>query len=490
MSQPSSESVDALPKWEKHTTAAGSRVPLLTKIAYGAGGMADFLVMTVPTNMAVPVYAKHFGMDTGLLGLAKAIPRIIAAFSDSLMGGISDNARTKWGRRKPFILVGAVLCAMLMPWVWFPPAGAGSWGMFLYIGCLMAVYTVAYSIFFVPYQALGLELSTDYDERTRVQAWKGYISGIGFFMAPWFFWFCTRDFFPSIVEGARALSVVMGAVIVIGAVLTICFCKEETATMRQEKIAVLPALKLTLKNRPFLLLQGAAVFMGLAISCGNTVGFYLILDYVCKGDEKFFGLLGGVTGTVANLMTYVGMAMGVWVSTHLGKRTTGLLGLILVLIGGLLVAVFLAPRYSWLPWVPVAYHPWFTMIPGIVINLGLQTCNLMFSSMTADVCDEDEISTGLRREGAYVAVAGVFHKVMGVTMLVVGGFMPYLAGYTNMALRPTEGQLVAMKWILIAVQAIASLAAIAFLFLYPITRHRAEETRRILDERRQTGLPS
>ncbi len=447
--------------------------------------MADFLFLSMPTNMALPVYAKHLGMDTGLLGLANAIPRIVGAVADSLMGGLSDNTRTRWGRRKPFILAGALVGAFLLPWMWSPPAEYGSWGMFLYISILFSIYAVVYSVFFVPYQALGYELTDDYDERTRVQAWKGYVSGIGFFMAPWFFWFCTRDVFPNMLVGVRWLSVLTGSVIIIGALLTVLFCKEKASVQRQEKVKLWPALKLTFSNRPFVLLQGAVVFMGVAISCGGTVGFYLLLDFVCRGDEKFFGLLGGVTGTVANVMTYVGMALGVWISTHLGKRTTGLIGLFLLLVGGLAVGVFLAPYYPWMTWLPRQYHPWLTMIPGIIMNLGLQACNLMFSSMTADVCDEDEIKTGLRREGAYVAVAGVFQKITAIAVLIGGGFLPYLAGYVNMTIKPTEPQLEAMKWILVAVQCVATVAACAFLFYYPITRRRAEETRRILDGRQR-----
>jgi len=474
----------SLPHWERHTTERSQRVPLLSKVAYGAGGMADFLNTQLPGGLAIPVYARHFGMDTGLLAIANAVPRLIAVVSSSLIGGISDNTRTPWGRRKPYILAGAVLCALVLPLLWLAPAGASSLTLLLFFGGILSIYSIFDSMLSVPHQAMGLELSNDYDERTRVQAWKGYISALGFFMAPWFYWFCTREVFSDVVQGAIVLSVLVGLIIIAGAAMTVAFCREKTTeAMHQEKIALWPALKLTCRNRPFLLLQGAAVFLMFSISCGGTVGFYLNIDYVCGGDEKFGALLGGVAGTVTTSMTYVGTMLGLWMSTHLGKRTVGLFGLLLVVAGGLLVSVFLAPRYEWLPWIPEQHHPWFTMVPGIVINLGLQACNLVFSSMLADVCDEDEVSTGLRREGAYVAVATAINRTVGIVLILVAGFMPYLAGYTDMSVRPTEGQLVAMKWILIAVQGTAALAALAFLWFYPITRHRAESTRRVLDER-------
>ncbi len=479
--------LNEIPHWETHKTAAKLRVPLHSKIAYGAGGMADFLNTQLPGGLAIPVYARHFGMDTGLLGIANAIPRLIAVLSASLIGGISDNTRSRWGRRKPYILAGAILCSLVLPFLWFAPADASSWGLLLFFGGILSIYSIFDSLLSVPYVAMGLELSTDYDERTRVQAWKGYISTIGFAMAPWFYWFCTRDMFPNVVEGAKVLSVLVGVVIVAGAAATVMFCREQTTALHQKKIAIWPALKLTFRNKPFLLLQGATVFLMFSISCGSTVGFYLNIDYVCRGDEKFGALLGGVAGTVVMFMTYVGTFLGVWFSTHLGKRTVGLCGLALVLGGGALVSVFLAPEYSWMPWVPRQYHPWFTMVPGLVINLGLQACNLVFSSMLADVCDEDEITTGLRREGAYVAVSTVINRVVSILLILVAGFMPYLAGYTDMTCRPTEPQLLAMKWILILVQGAAAILAIFFLWFYPITRHHAEEMRRVLDERARAG---
>lgn len=469
------------------SSCASDQLPLKTKLGYGAGGIADFLITTLPSNMAIPVFSRHLGMDTGLLGIALAIPKILAAASDSLVGTFSDNTRSKHGRRRPFIILGAVLSALLLPCIWTVPQQFGTPGMFLYICVLLTACTMLYSVFSVPYQALGYELTEDYDERTRVQAWKGCVSGIGFFMAPWFFWFCTRAVFPDMLAGVRWLSIVVGAVVVIGALLTISLCHERALPMRQQTIAIWPALALTTRNRAFMFLQGSILLLAVAISCGGAVGFYLLLDYVCGGDIRLFGLLQGVTGTVGNVMTYAGMGLGVWLSTRFGKRLTGTVGLLLVLAGGLAVAVFLAPRYSWLPWIPEKYHPWLTMVPGIIMNLGLQTCNLIFSSMMADVCDEDELTTGLRREGAYVAVAGVFSKLLGVVTVVIAGFLPHLAGYVDMTLRPTEPQLVAMKWVLVVFQCAATVAALAFLYFYPITRKRALLTRQALAERRASA---
>jgi GPH family glycoside/pentoside/hexuronide:cation symporter len=126
------------------------------------------------------------------------------------------------------------------------------------------------------------------------------------------------------------------------------------------------------------------------------------------------------------------------------------------------------------------------MIPGILMNLGLQGCTLMFASMTADLCDEDERVTGLRREGAYAAMAGFLSKLAGVLMMGMSGLIPWLVGYHAADRAPTAAQLLNMKWILIAAQGGIVLIALLFILLYPLTRERALETRRVLDARKRT----
>ena len=214
-------------------------------------------------------------------------------------------------------------------------------------------------------------------------------------------------------------------------------------------------------------------------------GFFLLLDYVCGGDQTRYGLLVAVSGSVQNVMTYAGVALGVFCSVRLGKKTTAAAGCVSILTGVAAMSVFLAPCQPWLTQLPLRFHPYLSMIPGILMNLGLQGCTLMFASMTADICDEDERVTGLRREGAYAAMAGFLSKLAGVLMMGMSGLIPWLVGYHKAACAPTEAQLINMKWILIAAQGGIVLVALLFILLYPLTRDRALETRRVLDARKR-----
>ena len=136
----------------------------------------------------------------------------------------------------------------------------------------------------------------------------------------------------------------------------------------------------------------------------------------------------------------------------------------------------------------VPERPYLIIIEWIILALGMSCVNLMFNSMTADICDEDELVTGLRREGAYVAVGGLFGKVAQVTTLLLGGALPRMAGYVDTSAPPTLDELKVMRIMLIGIQFVAILAAITIIWFYPLTRSVSEATRRSLDERKRRNV--
>ena len=181
-----------------------SAFPVKRKLAYGFGGLSDFLLPNTVNALAIPIYSIALAMDPLLLGIAMAGPRVVGAISDPLAGTISDNMRTRWGRRRPFILGGAVVGALLLPLIWMPPV-ATQMGRFLYLLLILSVYAVAFFGLSVPHGALGSQLTTNYDERTRVMTWRGYVQTAGTLTSAWFYWFCLLPVFGNEVVGARWL---------------------------------------------------------------------------------------------------------------------------------------------------------------------------------------------------------------------------------------------------------------------------------------------
>ena len=143
-----------------------------TRVAYGASAFAENLGYNSIVQLANPIFNLVLGVSPFLIGVALAAPRLWDVFIDPLVGSLSDNSRSRWGRRRPFIACGSVLTAVCAAAIWFFPAGRSP---DFYFGWLLVgsfFMANAYSLFVVPYGALGLELTEGYHERTRLMAVK------------------------------------------------------------------------------------------------------------------------------------------------------------------------------------------------------------------------------------------------------------------------------------------------------------------------------
>jgi glycoside/pentoside/hexuronide:cation symporter, GPH family len=479
---PASDSPESHFHWQgKHEIPAEARVPLWRKAAYASGGLTDFFFLNVILGLAVPIYTIGLKMDPALLGIALAIPRVVGAIADPIVGTRSDNCRSAWGRRRPYILVGGLLGGLLLVLVWCSPLRS-QWGMFGWVAGMISIFSIFYSVFTIPYNALGYELSTDYDERTRVLAWRGYFQLFGTLSAAWFYWFCLRPVFGNEVVGARWLSVLVGALMIGGTLWTFSACRERRLEQRQTSMPIGEALKLTLKNRPFLLLQGGQQMLALGMGITGTLGSYVHIYFVCAGSKQTASWLSGWGGTLTIFTSMAAISFGVWLSRRLGKREASLTAIGIVL-----------SSICMLPWLLTPKYPALTVVAWLIAALGMPCTSLMFGSMIADVCDEDELVTGMRREGAYSAVNSVANRFMQIGLVLVGGFLPRLAGYADTNAPLTPELLERMKYLLIGVQFAGVSIAAAILWFFPITRARAERTRQILDTRKakiaSPGLP-
>ncbi|MEI6676255.1 MAG: MFS transporter, partial [Verrucomicrobiota bacterium] len=349
--------------------------------------------------------------------------------------------------------------------------------MFWFFTAMALIYSLAYTVYVVPYTALGYELTSDYDERTRVLAWRMYIGLIASMTIPWLYKLCLHPVFGgNVVRGAPWVCVGVGLLIVGTGLLPAVVGREHPAAQVQDKIHLRKAIFCTLKNKPFLML----LFTYLVIICGiftsQSLGLYLNIYFVCNGSKDFAATLSGYTGTLQAVTSYVSLPLIAYISTRWGKRHAMITGLCFGAVGTASLWLTLTPR-----------APYLQLISMFTAALGMQGCWLMVSSMVADICDEDELETGLRREGVYSAVIGFALKLGLAITALTGGVVLKLSGYdatlAEKAGHVAEGVLFNMKVLYIGVQCAALLVAAALFLFYPISRARAEQTRRILDER-------
>jgi len=466
----------------EHKTLAKDKVSWSVKLGWGAGGLADNYIFNclMPHILIMPIYNLVFGLDPIKIGIALSIPRFVDAITDPLMGNISDNTRSRWGRRKPYILVSAILCAILIPLLWMPPVKTQTF-MFWYLTIIATLISLAYTAYVVPYTALGFELTPDYDEKTKVLAFRMYIGLIGSITIPWAYRFCQSSVFGGdVARGAVIVSIATGVIIIISGIMPALVGKEEEFAQKQERVGLIKSIISAIHNRAFCILVIAylIIICGL-FTCAN-LGLYINIYYVFNGDKVAAAAMTGLATSIMAVVSYISLPLITWISIKTSKRKAMITGLLLAVAGSISLWFTMTPK-----------APYLQIVSMIIAGFGLQGCWLMVSTMTADVCDEDELKTGLRREGLFGSVISFTLKAAMAACAISAALVLTWAGYDTKIANETgmvDGSVIfKMRLFLVLIQAIPLSFAAAIFYFYPITRARAEETRQKLEARR--GIP-
>ncbi len=453
------------------------------------GGLASNYIYNLLNSLGLLLYSNYLGMDPVLAGMALLIPRLFDAITDPIIGNLSDNFKSRWGRRKPFMIPGVIACAVMMPLFWTPPFPDtinAPWyanGPFWYLAILGCAYSLAYTFFMIPWTAMGYELTPDYDERTRVLAWQMYIGLFGSMTIPWMYRFCLGgDFGPftfefgDALQGALYVSIAVGLIVLVTGLAPAFACPEIPVAQKQPKIHLLEALRCTIANRAFAILLLAYVVVIVSIFSAASLLPFVFLYYVFGGNEIATGDLTGQAGTLGAVIAYVSMFLVISVSAKTTKRKAMIIGLSLGLLGAATSYWALDPRW-----------PLMIFVPTVISALGMQGCWLMVSSMVADICDEDELLTGRRREGMFSAAISFALKASQALTFVIGGILLKVSGFDASQAKISGVSVetgLAMKDMVVGFQVVGFIIAIIAFWFYPISRERSVETRRRLESRR------
>lgn len=476
-----------------YETAPEDRIPFHLKLVYGLGAFINNLLAAAIGGMMI-VLNLGLGMNPALVGLLSALPRLFDAFIDPVMGYISDNTRSRWGRRRPYIFVGAILSGIFLALLWQLPRGESESFYFWYFLAGSVIFYAGYTIYAAPWVALGYELTPDYHERTRLMGVQNFVGQLAYVVAPWFLLIMqSRTFFDDMVDGAAGLSILLGAVVVIIGVMPAIFLRErflatpaaEVAAHEMQPESALSAITRvsvdffsgfasTLKSRPFFKLCVATFLVFNGFMLVSSFQFYVIIYYVFAGDKVLGAEYAGYVGTLGAISTFVVIFIVTWLGTKVGKRQALLLSIGMSMVGYALKWVCYDPEM-----------PWLMLLPAPFLAFGLGSLFTLMPSMISDVVDLDEITTYQRREGMYGAVFWWVVKLGMAAALAGGGFLLNATGF-DVALegRQTENTITLMRLFDAFLPFVASGVALWAIASFPITEDRARETRLLLERRR------
>ncbi|MFA5689849.1 MAG: MFS transporter [Kiritimatiellales bacterium] len=447
------------------------------KTAFGVGSTADNLMQNSVNTMANQVFNIFLGVNPALVSLGIFSARLWDAFTDPVMGGISDNTRSRFGRRRPYMLIGGVLAAFMYVLLWRVPSGGWSEiGYFLWFLIGSITFYTFYTIFSVPFNALGYELSTDYNERTRIMAFRAFFSALAGFSIQWIFRLTQMDCFENTLDGMRTVSLFIAGIMIVASIIPAVCSKERFAkTQAKECIPLFASLLVTLKNRTFVLLICAVICACLGLFMIGQLGIYINIYYVFGGDAKAASTYLAFGGMIYHLCGGITAAPVIsWISSKIGKKKTLIGGLTLAAAGSMLKYVTYVPEY-----------PCLQFIVSVMMSPGLSCLWVLAPSMVADICDEDELHTGVRREGMYSAMYSNVMKIgVSVGLLFIGVILNASGFDAKLGAAQSPAAIQAMRICFTVIPVVGLLLAILFVSRYPISAECADETRRKLEARR------
>ncbi len=472
-----------------YETAPRDRISLGNKLVYGAGAFVNNILAGAIGGMMI-VLNLGLGMDPALVGLLGALPRLTDALTDPLMGFISDNTRSKWGRRRPYIFAGAILAGLVYALLWQLPDGQSETFYFWYFLLGSLIFYLSYTVFATPWVALGYELTPDYHERTRLMGVQNFMGNLAYVLTPWCLWVMSnKALFDNQLQGARGLAVGVGLFAIVVGILPAVFLRERVlpeavptepdpggAALRMMK-NFFGGFATTLRSRSFLKLCVATFLVFNGFMLVSSFQFYVIIYYVFRGDQEVGATYAGYSGTATGIATFVVIGIVTWLATKIGKRRAFFVATGISMVGYALKWVCYTPEI-----------PWLLLLPAPLLAFGLGGLFTLMPSMIADVVDEDELQTHQRREGMYGSIFWWVVKVGMAAALAGGGILLNATGFNvELGGDQSEQTLTLMRLCDVVIPFIASAIAIWSIAAYPITEERAHELRSLLEARRGTA---
>jgi len=472
-----------------YETAAADRIPFHLKVVYGLGAFVNNTLADAIGRMMI-VLNLGLGMSPALVGLLGALPRLTDAITDPLMGYASDNTRSRWGRRRPYIFVGAISVAIVFTLLWQLPVGKSEGWYFWYFLGGSLIFFLAYTVYATPWVALGYELTPDYHERTRLMGVQNFFGNIAYMISPYFLAIMYLPRFGDVVTGAGYLAMVIAVVVIGLGILPAIFLRERLKDVAAGESGekggsgvghivkdFLRGFGKTLSFKPFLKLCIATflVFNGFILIAAFQS--YVIIYFVFSGDQAAGSVFVGHSGLVQAISALLVIGLVTWLATKIGKRRAFYVSTGVSMVGYAL---------KWFCYTPD--NPWLVLIPAPLMAFGLAGLFTLMPSMVADVVDADELNTHERREGMYgsifwwVVKLGQSAAILGGGLLLVAtGFDVELGG--NQAAETITLMRLCDAFIPFATSGIAiwSIAS------YSITEEKAHDVRMQLEARRGTA---
>ncbi|OJJ21697.1 glycosyl hydrolase [marine bacterium AO1-C] len=472
-------------------TTTSSKVPFGQKVAFGVGMLANQMFPAVLAIFMV-VLVQDLGFPGWMWGVIYFFPRIFDSITDPIMGFISDNTKSKWGRRRQYVFLGAVVMGVAFIIMWQLYKGSGINYNFTYFLLWSFVFYLGLTIFSVPYVAMGYEMSNDFHERTNIMAIAQWIGQWAWVVAPWF-WVVMydKDWFPTAEVATRQLAIWVGVICMLFAMVPAIFIKSKSTLNEEYSPLTIKNIGGSLKeiamgfvdafkSVPFRRLCVATFFVFNAFNTIAAFSFFIVVYYLFNGSAEAAGIWPTLFGSLGALVTtFAVIPVVAFMSKKMGKKNAFLLSQGISIIGYVML---------WFLFIPGKPYMFIFALP--FFSFGIGSLFTLMMSMTSDVIDLDELKTGKRREGVFGAI---YWWMVKFGFAIAGGLSGVILSYVGFnadAGAQSEATLIGLRAFYSGVPIGGTLIAMLVMWNYSVDEARALEIRAELDERKTKPTPT
>ena len=444
------------------------KLPFYRKVLFGVGDSTFSTLFTVVAFLYLYFLTDVVGLKPSLAGAVLLILKGWDAVTDPMVGYLSDRTKSRWGRRRPFLLFGIVPCGIFFALIWqtYPSISSDNQILLFTVYALLnLLFWTFFTIGAIPYAALAPELTLDYDDRTTLVSTRMFFSiifGLLAAVVP----FTILDLYPNKEIGFGMLGIFIGIFAVFPVMITFFGTKERPEFQDQDSLPFFTSVKETLKNKPFRIAMIIFLLSWMTVDIVGAVFIYYIL--YCVGYEaSVLEILFGTMFLTATLF----LPFWVFVSKKIGKKLTYIYGMAFWAV--VMTLLFLLPQGT----------PFFILVLlSFFAGVGVSTAHLLPWTMIIDCIDFDELETGSRREGMFTGFTLFLQKFASAISLFLLGIFLETFGYVANMVQP-KTSIFAIKLLIGPIPALFLTLSIIVTFFYPITKEKYKEIRDTLDKR-------
>ncbi len=445
-------------------TEKKNKLSFWQKIIYGTGDLGFSMNNSIITAFFPIFMMDVIGMTPGLVAIILFVGRSWDYINDPIIGHLSDRTRTRWGRRRPFLLFGAIPFGLSFILLWLSPNFSQT-GLIIYYSLGYVVYEALATTVYMPYFALTPELTEDYDERTQLISFRMLFNILGSLTAYIFPMMVIGSMVPENSQRVLLMGVIAGAIAATPLIGVFLGTREKKEHMLEKRPKFWASLKAAFKNRPFIFGAGIYLLTWMTIIVVET-NLLLYIKYIINREGQSSLLMASIFVTAI-----IALPLWNWASKHWNKRLAYIIGIAFWAVV-MMVLILVTPQ------TPL----WIILVLCIMAGIGVSAAQVLPWAIIPDAIEWDEWKTFERHEGMFYSLITLMGKMANSLAAPLSLMILELTGYQSGAITQPDSAIMGIRLVIGPIPAVLLTGGIIFAIFYPLSR---EQHHKIVEELRQ-----